>query len=97
MNSVYEATSYALLEAKSCALPVIAHASEGSAEVINNDIDGMLCGAANYPDLLTALTNLSKNVVMRKHLGLNARADTLSRFDSDRNFESILRVVRNSS
>jgi glycosyltransferase involved in cell wall biosynthesis len=97
LNSVYEATSYALLEAKSCALPVIAHASEGSAEVINNGIDGMLCGTANYPNLLTALTNLSTNDVLREHLGLNARADILSRFDSDKNFENILHVVRNAS
>jgi glycosyltransferase involved in cell wall biosynthesis len=97
LNSVYEATSYALLEAKSCALPVIAHASEGSAEVVNNDIDGMLCGTASYPDLITALTNLSKNDAMREHLGLNARADILNRFDSEKNFERILRVVRNTS
>lgn len=96
LNSVYEATSYALLEAKSCGLPVIAHASEGSAEVINDDIDGMLCGTSNYPDLLTALANLSKNRLRHEQLGLNARADILSRFNSEKNFENILRVVRNS-
>lgn len=89
LNSSYEATSYSLLEAKSCGLVSIANGDTGSAEVIHPNIDGFLFTKSSGSSILTCL---------KLALGLDdgfdkmaqmARKDAVERFDLRKNFERI--------
>jgi glycosyltransferase involved in cell wall biosynthesis len=93
LNSVYEATSYALLEAKSCGLPVIAHSSAGSAQVVNDGKDGILTGRNDQPKLFSALKVLSVDEQMRFRFGESGRKDVKERFNSQENFQEILQIA----
>ena len=91
LNSNFEATSYALLEARATGLVSIANLNTGSQEVIHHLEDGLLCG----PELtiLEAISMLKNNLVDVKEFELRARKDTEERFNQSKNFQSILDVI----
>lgn len=91
LNSKFEATSYALLEARATGLVSIANLNTGSQEVIHHLEDGLLCG----PELtiLEAIRMLKNSLVDLKEFELRARKDTEKRFNQSKNFQSILGVV----
>lgn len=90
LNSQFEATSYSLIEAKMCALPVVARASAGTKLVITHGVDGFLCNIDSEDCLQNLISELMGNSDLQRALGESARQDALKRFNQSINFEKIL-------
>ena len=91
LNSNFEATSYALLEARATGLISIANLNTGSEEIIHHMKDGLLCGP--NLSLLQAVQLLVSGSINSEEFEESARRDTENRFDQKRNFQAILDVI----
>lgn len=80
LNSVHEGFPFALLEAMSTGLPVVANPVGGIPEIVENGSNGLLVDAATG-GLVSALRRLVECEELRRRLGENARAFIRSRFD----------------
>jgi|LauGreDrversion4_1035100.scaffolds.fasta_scaffold41530_2 glycosyltransferase involved in cell wall biosynthesis len=96
LNSNYEATSYALLEAMACGLPGIANGNTGSVEIITHQIDGLLCGSKTSLNLLEAMQALFSNQELRVSMAESAQKKVKTDFAMHTNFGQILEVVTNA-
>jgi glycosyltransferase involved in cell wall biosynthesis len=97
LNSTYEATSYSLIEAKMCGLPVIARKTDGSMTVIQDSIDGFIVEPNTAQNLKYCINKLIIDKEILDNFGFEGRQDALNRFNQDINFPEILRVIRKSS
>jgi glycosyltransferase involved in cell wall biosynthesis len=93
LNSESEATSYALIEAKMCGLPIIAKNNQGSATVVRHEIDGLLYPANSISDLEAGINFLIHNESLISDFGKKGRKDALIRFNQSVNFISILETL----
>jgi len=91
LNSNFEATAYALLEARACGLPSIARRNTGSEEVITSGYDGLLCDEAL--SLEEALNTLMKDLELSKQMSERGIEDSHVRFNMEANFQSIFNLV----
>ncbi len=91
LNSNFEASSYSLIEAMACSLPVIASRKTGSAEVVRHSVDGYLIDE-NFP-LAEAVKTLFEDPKLALEMGRNARGRITSDFNSELNFQKITTVV----
>jgi glycosyltransferase involved in cell wall biosynthesis len=89
LNSTFEATSYALIEAMSCGVVPISNDTTGSVEVIKNEVNGMLCGSSTGQTLDTALSFLFSNPDLLSSMSKEARASAQKDFNFTVNFEKI--------
>lgn len=94
LNSEYEATSYALIEAKMCGLPVIAKFNDGNSTVIRNNIDGFIVNQNSREDLKFSIKKLISDDHLRISFGAEARRDALIRFDQESNFLKIFSTLK---
>lgn len=94
LNSAYEATSYALIEAKMCGLPVIANESNGSLTLVQGSVDGFIVKSNSREDLKYYIEKLIMDEKIREDFGLQARKDALIRFNQEINFAKILHVMK---
>ena len=94
LNSEYEATSYALIEAKMCGLPVIAKLNYGNSTVIRNNIDGFIVHQNSREDLKYLIKKLISDDHLRIIFGAEARRDALIRFDQESNFLKIFSTLK---
>lgn len=93
LNSTFEATSYSLLEARSCGVFAIANANTGSSEVISHMKDGILCGQETGMTIFDALKYAINNPgFCNSALGL-ARDVTVNEFEININFNKILKLL----
>jgi glycosyltransferase involved in cell wall biosynthesis len=93
LNSNFEATSYSLLEARSCGLPSLARGGTGSDEVIHSGVDGILCDGANSQSLEEGLRALLANPVEADNYAKKGRQSILKSFDVETNYQKILDVI----
>ena len=93
LNSEYEATSYALIEAKMCGLPVLAKKNDGSLTVVRDGIDGFLYSTSEEFTLDRAIIKLSGSNQLIESFGSESRKDALSRFNEKINFAKILDLM----
>ena len=93
LNSEFEATSYALIEAKMCGLPVIAKKTDGSQTLIQNGIDGFVYSPLDGIGLEGVITELIENKGLIDLFGSEARKDALLRFNEQINFSQILELM----
>ena len=93
LNSDFEATSYSLLEARSCGLPTIARGSTGSDEIINSGVDGFLCGPKTDISLGVALQELLEDSKKAELFAKIARQSVVENFDMESNYQKILDVI----
>ena len=96
LNSQIEATSYALLEARSSGLTSIANCGTGSEQVISHLIDGILCGASTGYTLESALKYVLGNEFDSTNAGALARSSAVSEFDRKSIFERIYKILEDS-
>jgi glycosyltransferase involved in cell wall biosynthesis len=89
LNSDIEATSYALLEARSCGLIGIANTKTGSVEVINHLTDGILCGTETGFDLERALIYILSNDFNYLNASEIARSETVREYSRSNVFREI--------
>lgn len=81
MTSDFEGTPMVLLEAMSCALPVVASAVDGIAEVCTNGHDALLIAPGDEDGFTQALSRILRDEGLRKALGMNARNTILERYE----------------
>jgi glycosyltransferase involved in cell wall biosynthesis len=93
LNSSYEATSYALIEAKMCGLPVLARETDGSSILVRDSIDGLIYSGMGTLTLEKALLKIVNNEDWISDMGTNARQDALVRFNQNINFNKIYEIV----
>lgn len=93
LNSSYEATSYALIEAKMCGLPVLARETDGSSILVRDSIDGLIYSDKRALTLEKALLKIVNNEDWISDMGANARHDALVRFNQNINFNKIYEIL----
>ena len=93
LNSEFEATSYALIEAKMCGLPILAKKNDGSLTVVRNGIDGFVYSASEGFTLDSAIIKLSASSELVELFGSESRKDALLRFNEKINFAKILDLM----
>jgi glycosyltransferase involved in cell wall biosynthesis len=79
----HEGLGVAVLEASSCAVPVIAAAAGGVVDVLEHGRTGLLFRANDAAALAAALLGLLGDAGARQRLGRDARAEVLRRFGVD--------------
>jgi len=89
LNSSFEATSYALLEARASGLVCIANANTGSEEVIHHKVDGFICHGPDGLKLIQVLEKVSNSNFPYSAFSKRAVMDAQSRFNYDANFKEI--------
>ena len=91
LNSYYEGLPHALVEARVAGLISVGRAGTGSAEVINDDVDGFLVREDRSLEktIKLAFSKLSDSEVFIS----KARADAHARFSKEKNFETILQTL----
>ena len=80
MPSRYEGTSLAVLEAMSCALPVVLTEVGGNVEIVETHVNGILIENENVQQLIETIELLSLDKTLRKRLGEQARQTILKDF-----------------
>ena len=91
LNSNFEASSYSLLEAMACSLPVVASRKTGSGEVVRHSVDGYLIDE-NF-SLDEAVHSLFANSGLALEMGRNARERVTNNFNSELNFRKIANII----
>jgi glycosyltransferase involved in cell wall biosynthesis len=69
------------VEAQKCGLAVCASRSGGTPEIVEHEVTGLLHDYGDAETLARDLTRLAVDERLRRHLGLQARATALRRFD----------------
>jgi glycosyltransferase involved in cell wall biosynthesis len=95
LNSEFEATSYALLEARACGLVAIANAGTGSEEVIKDHYDGLLIRRLTGPSLHQCLEEALSPSFDYDSYSNNAVERTRIHFNKEVNFAKIYSIVLN--
>jgi glycosyltransferase involved in cell wall biosynthesis len=93
LNSLIEATSYALLEARSSGLTSIANCGTGSEQVIHHLADGILCGASTGFTLESALKFIFGDEFDLASAGEIARSSTVNDFNRKSIFGRIHNLI----
>ena len=93
LNSSYEATSYSLIEAKMCGLPVLARETDGSSILVRDSIDGLIYSDKRALTLEKALLKIVNNEDWISDMGANARQDALVMFNQNVNFNKIYEIL----
>jgi len=94
LNSTFEATSYALIEAMSCNLVPLANEETGSSEVISHMVDGILLNKSTGLTLKRALVALESDSQLYSQLANAAREKAIRNFNQNVNFLRILHIVQ---
>lgn len=91
LNSSYEGLPHSLIEARAMGVLSVARDQTGSAEVINDNFDGLLITKNRG---LTETLNLAfKKYLESNYLQKNAFEDVQRRFNLDKNFTKILHIT----
>ena len=94
LNSSYEASSYALLEARSCGLVSIARTNTGSEEVIRNGIDGLLINEGQGINLQYCLKKSFSSEFNYRKYSQAAVDRTRELFDMNINYRKIYKIIK---
>jgi glycosyltransferase involved in cell wall biosynthesis len=89
LNSDFEATSYALMEAMALGLVPISRDDTGSAEIIEHLVDGILCGGETNYSLSQAVQDLVEGRLNSDILSTMARKKIEKNFNSRINYQEI--------
>lgn len=92
LPSLAEGISNTILEAMASGLPVLATASGGNVELVEEGVNGGLFPVGDYRALGEALAALVPDAGQRRDLGGRAREGALERFDWDRTVQAYLSV-----
>jgi glycosyltransferase involved in cell wall biosynthesis len=93
LNSNYEGTPHALIEAKMCGLPVLARETDGSSIIVRDSVDGLIYSEMRDLSLEKVLLKTINNVSWISNSGDSARQDALTRFNQDINFKKIYDIL----
>lgn len=94
LNSEYEATSYALIEAKMSGLPVVARENNGSSIVVRSNVDGLLVTNDKKHNLTQCIRSIIFDDTLLTKFSREAREDAFARFNQETNFSKILEILK---
>jgi glycosyltransferase involved in cell wall biosynthesis len=87
-----EAFGMAMVEALACGVPVVANATEGAREIIEEGVTGLLVPVGDVDALAASILSLLEDVQRRRAFGANALSVAKNRFDVARMVEATERV-----
>lgn len=87
-----ESFGLAIVEAMASGLPVVATATEGAREIIDNEETGVIVPVGNTEAMASSVLHLLKDKDERTRLGTLARAQSRSRFGLDRMVDATEKV-----
>jgi glycosyltransferase involved in cell wall biosynthesis len=93
LNSDSEATSYAIIEAKMCELPILAKWNDGALTIVRHNIDGLIYSAEINDSLSESIKTVFANSNLISKFGKAGRQDALTRFNQEKNFSQILELL----
>ncbi len=94
LPSLYEGMPLTAIEAAAMARPVVATAVDGTPEVVEHGVTGLLVPPGNPPALRAALLTLLADPERARRMGEAGRRRTLERFDLSRQVEATAAVYR---
>jgi glycosyltransferase involved in cell wall biosynthesis len=92
-----EACPLSLLEAMACGRPVIASDVPGAREIVEPGVTGLLCPAGDAEAFADAIAALAKDRGRIAAMGRAGRERVETRFNADRQFDSILRLLHETA
>lgn len=91
LNSSYEGLPHALIEARAAGLIAVARDGTGSAEVIHDDVDGLLVRRdRSFSETMDLALSVSRK---SNGMGQKAKHDSQLRFNQEINFQAILSLL----
>ena len=84
----------ALVEALAAGRPVVISGIGGMTEIILDEHNGLHALPGNSASLAKALQRLLRNDALADNLGANARTDYQTKFSSEQNYSSLVRIYR---
>lgn len=101
LSSTSESFGKALVEANACAKPVVATATTGAKEIIQDGYNGFLVPIGNAEKLAEKIIELLNNSELALHMGANGLALVQKRFDGEENTQKIIQfwkdVIKNDT
>lgn len=95
LNSSFEATSYALIEAMALGLVPIANGGTGSAEVIRHGINGLLYGNDSNLSFREAIHTVKADKELSRKMALEAHHTVDEKFNIKHNYHQIMELAKN--
>jgi glycosyltransferase involved in cell wall biosynthesis len=95
LPSTREGFGIVLTEANACSIPVVAYASGGVVEVVDDGINGFLVEPSNVKSLENNIKFLLANPSKRDNLGENGRKLVEKSFTWDKNVKDIINIYNN--
>ena len=83
-----------LIEAMAHGRPVVAFASGGPAEIVDDGQTGFLVPFGNVQELSEAMLRLARNVDLAKKMGRDARQQVHEHFSAEKTAEGVMDVYR---
>ncbi len=88
-----EGLPFALIEAMSTGLPIIASKMGGVPDIVGHGEEGLLINPDNISDMVSKVLTLLRNEDLRKELGARARHKVLNELNSEKMIDRILNVI----
>ncbi len=94
LPSLHEGHPKSLIEAMSCGCPVIGAKSPGIKDIINDGVNGVLCGTSSN-SIMENITYVLSNLDLRAKIGAHARKDVKKLYSLDRIIKLELDIYNN--
>ncbi len=91
-----EGLPFALIEAMSISLPIIASKAGGIPNVLENDKEGLLINPGDTDEIVSKILTLLRNKDLRKSLGVSARNKALNELNAGNMVDRILKVIESN-
>lgn len=95
LPSTREGFGIVLTEANACSIPVVAYASGGVVEVVDDGINGFLVTKMNIDEFCLKILDLLKNLEKSAQMGINGRLIVEKNFEWDNNLENYGKILVN--
>lgn len=91
-----EGLPFALIEAMSIGLPIIASKIGGIPNILKNEQEGLLINPGDTDDIVSKILILLQNKSLRKELGANARSKVLNELKAENMVNRTLKVIESN-
>ena len=91
-----EGLPFALIEAMSIGLPIIASKAGGIPNVVKDGKDGLLINPGDTNDMVSKILILLRNKNLREELGVKARQKVLNELNSENMVNRTLNVIESN-
>jgi glycosyltransferase involved in cell wall biosynthesis len=88
-----EGLPFALIEAMSIGLPIIASKIGGIPDILRNEQEGLLVNPGDTDDIVSKILTLLQNESLRKELGAKARSKVLNELNAENMVNRTLKVI----